>query len=409
MIQINENFQRLQGSYLFSEVGRRIREYQANNPDKKVIRLSIGDVTQPLAPTVVQAMREAVEDMSKMETFRGYPPEIGYDFLRNAIKKNDFEKRGVSISEDEICISTGAKEDTANIQELFSANAKIAITDPVYPVYSDSNVMAGRSGEFTYGRYRNYVYLDCNEENGFVAELPKEKVELIYLCSPNNPTGSVMTKDQLKTWVDYAHRNKAFILFDAAYEAYIRQDDLPHSIFEIEGAKEVAIEFRSLSKTAGFTGTRCAYTIIPKEAKAYDANGKAVSLLDLWTRRQSTKFNGVAYVIQRGAAAVFTEQGQTECKKIIDYYLENARLIAGMLESIGLKYYGAKNSPYIWHKTPGGMDSWKYFDTLLEQIQLGGTPGVGFGKNGQGFFRLTSFGRREDVLEAMERFKRFKI
>lgn len=409
MIRINENFLKLQGSYLFSEVNKRVREYLAAHPDRKVIRLGIGDVTKPLPRAVMNGLEEGVRDMGNGETFRGYGPEQGYDFLREAIAKSDFASRGVKLSPDEIFISTGAKEDTANIQELFSGKVSVAIPDPVYPVYSDSNVMAGRSGAFAGGRYRNYIYMDCTESNGFTPDLPKKRADLIYLCFPNNPTGQVASRDCLKTWVDYARKNRSLILFDAAYEAFIRDPEIPHSIFEIEGAREVAIEFRSLSKTAGFTGTRCAYTVVPKEVSAYDGAGKAHSLNALWFRRQSTKFNGVAYLIQKGAAAVFTEEGQRQSRENIDYYLENAGIIAAGLDKLGLKYSGGTNSPYLWFKTPGNSSSWGFFDVLLTQCQVAGTPGSGFGKCGEGYFRLTAFGKREDVTEAVERMKRLMI
>jgi LL-diaminopimelate aminotransferase len=408
MIRMNENFKRLQGSYLFSEVSKRVKAYQDKNPGKKLIRLGIGDVTRPLTPAVISGLEKGVREMGKAETFKGYSPDSGYEFLREAIAKSDFASRGVTIGPDEIFISTGAKEETANIQELFAADVKIAVPDPVYPVYVDSNVMAGRSGDFVNGRYSNYCYLDCTAENDFTPELPKQPVDLIYLCFPNNPTGKTLKREELKKWVDYAVKNRALILYDAAYEAFIR-DDSPHSIFEIDGAKEVAIEFRSLSKTAGFTGTRCAYTIIPKEARAYDAEGKAVSLNPLWARRQSTKFNGVAYLIQKGAAAVFTEKGKKEAREVVDYYLDNAKIIASGIKALGLKYSGGDNSPYIWFKTPGKISSWDFFDLMLDQQQVVGTPGSGFGRCGEGYFRLTSFGKKEDVKEAVERMKKLKI
>lgn len=409
MIRINENYQKLQGSYLFSEVNKRVREYQAKNPGKRVIRLGIGDVTRPLAPSVVKALAQGVKEMARAETFKGYSPDLGYDFLREAIAKSDFAERGVNLSADEIFISTGAKEDTANIQELFAQDVTIAIPDPVYPVYVDSNVMAGRSGDFVDGRYGKFVYLNCSAENHFIPDLPEKPVDLIYLCFPNNPTGQVLDKKGLKKWVDYARENRAIILFDAAYEAFIRDDSIPHSIYEIEGAKEVAIEFRSLSKTAGFTGTRCAYTVIPKELKVASESGKGQSLNALWARRQSTKFNGVAYIIQKGAAAVFTKKGKIEARKTIDYYLDNAKIIMEGVKSLDLEFSGGTNSPYIWFKTPGKTTSWEFFDILLNQVQVVGTPGAGFGKCGEGYFRLTSFGKREDVIEAVERLKKLKI
>jgi LL-diaminopimelate aminotransferase len=406
MIKINENFLKLQGSYLFAEVNKRVREYQSKNPSAKVIRLGIGDVTEPLTPSVISGLREAVDEMSDREKFKGYSPDQGYDFLREAILKNDFAARGVSLKLDDIFISTGAKEDTANIQELFSSDSRLAIPDPVYPVYIDSNVMAGRSGDFSNGQYGKITYLSANTANQFKPELPKEPIDLIYLCFPNNPTGQVLNKTELKQWVDYAHKNKALILFDAAYEAFIREDGIPHSIYEIDGAKEVAIEFRSLSKTAGFTGTRCSYTVIPEEAMAYDRDGKAHSLNKLWLRRQTTKFNGTAYIIQKGAYAAFTEQGRKENKAVVDYYLGNAKIIAEGIASLGLKYSGGVNAPYIWFQVPNGLSSWVFFDLLLEKCQVVGTPGAGFGKSGEGYFRMSSFGRREAIIEAIERIKK---
>jgi LL-diaminopimelate aminotransferase len=405
---VNENFLKLNKNYLFAEVANRVRKYVEKNPQARVIKLGIGDVTEPLPVCVISELKAAVDDMSRRETFQGYPPYEGYEFLRKAISEFDFKRRGIDIEPDEIYISTGAKEDTANIQELFSIHSKIAILDPVYPVYLDSNVMAGRTGNFVDGIYKDVEYLPCTIENNFSPYLPKKKVDLIYLCFPNNPTGQVLTKDELKMWVDYAIDNDAIILFDAAYEAFVQQPGIPRSIFEIEGAKKVAIEFRSLSKTAGFTGTRCAYTIIPKELYIKDKDGNKYSVGDLWLRRQSTKFNGVAYIIQKGAAAVFTEKGQEEVKKLISYYLENAKIIREGIESLGLKYTGGINSPYIWFKVPDGFTSWQFFDYLLEKFQIVSTPGVGFGKSGEGYIRLSAFGKRKDIIEAVERLKNFK-
>jgi LL-diaminopimelate aminotransferase len=405
---VNENFLKLNKNYLFAEVANRVRKYVEKNPQARVIKLGIGDVTEPLPGCVISELKAAVDDMSRRETFQGYPPYEGYEFLRKAISEFDFKRRGIDIEPDEIYISTGAKEDTANIQELFSIHSKIAILDPVYPVYLDSNVMAGRTGNFVDGIYKDVEYLPCTIENNFSPYLPKKKVDLIYLCFPNNPTGQVLTKDELKMWVDYAIDNDAIILFDAAYEAFVQQPGIPRSIFEIEGAKKVAIEFRSLSKTAGFTGTRCAYTIIPKELYIKDKDGNKYSVGDLWLRRQSTKFNGVAYIIQKGAAAVFTEKGQEEVKKLISYYLENAKIIREGIEALGLKYTGGINSPYIWFKVPDGFTSWQFFDYLLEKFQIVSTPGVGFGKSGEGYIRLSAFGKREDIIEAVERLKNFK-
>lgn len=411
MIKINENYLKLQGSYLFAEIAKRISDYQAANPDKRIIKLGIGDVTNPLTDEVVKALNKGVEEMSTAGTFKGYGPEAGYEFLRSAIADFDFKRNGVDISKDEIFVSTGAKEDTANFQELFDTKLKVAITDPVYPVYLDSNVMAGRTGDFNSakGRFEGIVYLDCNAENDFKPELPKEPVDLIYLCFPNNPTGQVATKEELKKWVDYAKENKALILFDAAYEAFVTEDNIPHSIFEIEGAKEVAVEFRSLSKTAGFTGTRLAYTIIPNEVNIYDSEGKAHQLSKLWIRRQSTKFNGVPFIIQRGAEAVFQDKGRAEVQKLISYYLENAKIIREGLEKINISYTGGVNSPYIWLKTPGGLGSWEFFDKMLNDCQVVGTPGAGFGTCGEGYFRLSAFGNQDDIKEAIKRLSGLKI
>ncbi len=405
MAFVNENHLKLPGNYLFAEIGKRVNTFKDENPAAEVIRLGIGDVTRPLPMACIEAMHKAVDDMSRVETFKGYPEYEGYDFLINKIVEFDYKKRGIAIGTDEVFVSDGAKSDTANIQELFGANSRIAVTDPVYPVYVDSNVMAGRTGEYVEGKWTNVTYLPCTSENGFIPEPPKEKVDLIYLCLPNNPTGTTLTKEQLKVWVDYALKNKAVILFDSAYEAFITQEDVPHSIYEIEGAKEVAIEFRSFSKTAGFTGTRCAYIVIPKELKAVTAEGTEVGLNRLWYRRQATKFNGVSYIVQRGAEAVYSQEGQKQVKETISYYLENAAIIKSGLESIGITVFGGVNAPYIWMKTPKGMDSWLFFDKLLNEANIVGTPGVGFGPSGQGYFRLTAFGNRENTQAAVERFK----
>lgn len=410
MAFVNENHLKLPGNYLFAEIGKRVSEFKAQQPNADVIRLGIGDVTRPLPMACIEAMHKAVDDMSRVETFKGYPEYEGYDFLINKITEFDYKKRGITIGSDEVFVSDGAKSDTANIQELFGLNSRIAVTDPVYPVYVDSNVMAGRTGVYQEGRWSNVTYLPCTAENGFIPELPKERVDLIYLCLPNNPTGTTLTKDQLKVWVDYAAKNKSIILFDSAYEAFITQKDVPHSIYEIEGAKEVAIEFRSFSKTAGFTGTRCAYIVIPKELKAYTTDGSEVGLNRLWYRRQATKFNGVSYIVQRGAEAIYSEEGQKQVKETIAYYLDNAVIIKSGLESIGIQVYGGVNAPYIWMKTPNAMDSWTFFDKLLNEANIVGTPGVGFGPSGQGYFRLTAFGNRENTQAAVERFKtRLKI
>ena len=410
MAFVNENHLKLPGNYLFAEIAKRVATYKSENPTADIIRLGIGDVTRPLPQACIEAMHKAVDDMSRVETFKGYPEYEGYDFLINKIIENDYKARGIDIGTDEVFVSDGAKSDTANIQELFGLDSRIAVTDPVYPVYVDSNVMAGRTGTYNDGKWSNVTYLPCTAENGFVPELPKEKVDLIYLCLPNNPTGTTLTKDQLKVWVDYASKNNAIILFDSAYEAFITQADVPHSIYEVEGAKEVAIEFRSFSKTAGFTGTRCAYIVIPKELKAYTTDGSEVGLNRLWYRRQATKFNGVSYIVQRGAEAVYSPEGQKQVKETIAYYLENASIIKNGLENIGIKVFGGVNAPYIWLQTPNNMDSWAFFDKLLGEANLVGTPGVGFGPSGQGYFRLTAFGSRENTLAAVERFKtRLKV
>ena len=410
MAYVNENHLKLPGNYLFAEIGKRVSTFKDQNPAADIIRLGIGDVTRPLPMACIDAMHKAVDDMSKVETFKGYPEYEGYDFLINKIIEVDYKKRGITIGSDEVFVSDGAKSDTANIQELFGLNSRIAVTDPVYPVYVDSNVMAGRTGEYSDGKWSNVTYLPCTAENGFIPELPKEKVDLIYLCLPNNPTGTTLTREQLKVWVDYAAKNKSIILFDSAYEAFITEEDVPHSIYEIEGAKEVAIEFRSFSKTAGFTGTRCAYIVIPKELKAYTADGNEVGLNRLWYRRQATKFNGVSYIVQRGAEAIYSEDGQKQVKDTINYYLTNASIIKSGLEGIGIEVYGGVNAPYIWMKTPNGMDSWAFFDKLLNEANIVGTPGVGFGPSGQGYFRLTAFGSMENTKAAVERFKtRLKV
>lgn len=406
MARINQNYLKLKSSYLFTEIARRVRAFQEANPDAKVIRLGIGDVTQPLAPAVVEALHHAVDEMASAASFKGYGPETGYEFLARLIAEKDYAARGIQLGVDEIFISDGAKSDTANIQEIFSADAVVALTDPVYPVYVDSNVMAGRAGSPTEeGRYDRLVYLPCTAENGFEPALPERPVDLIYLCYPNNPTGAVITKEALKRWVEYARANGSIILYDAAYEAYIRDPEIPHSIYEVEGAREVAIEFRSFSKTAGFTGTRCAFTVVPKEVTARDAEGNAVSLNPLWMRRQSTKFNGAPYIVQAAAAAVYTDAGRQQIQNQIDYYIGNAEIIRNGLESVGLTAFGGKNAPYIWLKTPAGTTSWQFFDKLLGEANVVGTPGSGFGPSGEGYFRLTAFGNREQTEEAVERIR----
>jgi LL-diaminopimelate aminotransferase len=406
MALVNENFLKLPGSYLFSEIARRVNQFKQDNPNADIIRLGIGDVTRPLPPAVIEAMKQAVEEMGRAESFRGYGPEQGYDFLAEKIIENDFRPRGVELSTNEVFVSDGAKTDTANFQELFGVDNIFAVTDPVYPVYVDSNVMAGRTGSFnSRGQYDKIVYLPCTEANGMKPALPTEKVDMIYLCFPNNPTGMTLSKDELKEWVDYARANKSIILFDAAYEAFIQEAGVPHSIFEIEGAREVAVEFRSFSKTAGFTGTRCAYTIVPKELMVYDAKGEAHSLNSLWLRRQTTKFNGVSYPVQAGAAAVFSPEGKKQVREAINYYMENARIIREGLEKAGYTVFGGVNAPYIWLKTPDNMGSWEFFDKLMKEAEIVGTPGAGFGASGEGYFRLTAFGTRENTERAVERIR----
>ena len=408
MININENFLNLQDSYLFSTVAKKVAEFQKNNPDKKVIKLGIGDVTKPIVPAVIEAMHKATDELATAETFRGYGPEQGYDFLRNAIMENDF--KGLGIEADEIFVSDGAKCDCGNIVDIFCRKNKVAITDPVYPVYLDTNVMSGRSGSYNKenGMYENIVYMPVTKENNFVPELPKEPVDMIYLCFPNNPTGTVLKKEELKKFVDYAKENKAIILFDAAYEVFITEDDIPHSIYEIEGAKDVAIEFRSFSKTAGFTGVRCAYAVVPKTVFGYTKNGEKVSLNKLWNRRTTTKFNGVSYVVQRAAEATYSEDGRKQILENIKYYQDNAKIIKNGLQEAGFEVFGGVNSPYIWLKTPNNMKSWDFFDKLLEEANVVGTPGSGFGPSGEGYFRLTAFGTQENSIEAIKRIKEIK-
>ncbi|MBT8763838.1 LL-diaminopimelate aminotransferase [Desulfohalobiaceae bacterium Ax17] len=404
MILINEHYLKLKSSYLFADIARRVTSFQEKHPDMEIIKLGIGDVTLPLPKACLEAMHKAVDEMGKSETFRGYGPEQGYAFLREKIAEFDFQARGAQIEPDEIFISDGAKCDTGNFQELFAQNITIAVPDPVYPVYVDTNVMAGRTGSFTNGRYEGLVYLESTKENNFIPELPKTPVDLIYLCFPNNPTGATITKEELKKWVDYAHEHKALILFDAAYEAFIRDEDLPHSIYEIDGAKEVAIEFRSYSKTAGFTGTRCAYTVVPKACMAYDQSGKKHPVHELWNRRHTTKFNGVSYPVQKAAEAVYSPEGQEQVKTNIDYYLENARKIRTQMQKLGFTCVGGENSPYVW--IDGQMDSWEFFDLLLNKAGVVCTPGAGFGKCGQGFIRISAFNSHENVEEAMRRIEK---
>ena len=408
MSYINENFLELQDSYLFSTIAKKVAKYTEENPDKKVIKLGIGDVTRPIPKACIEALHKAVDEMGTQTGFKGYGPEQGYDFLRNAIVKNDYKARGIDIEQDEVFVSDGAKCDTGNIVDIFAKENTVAITDPVYPVYLDTNVMSGRSGKFNQekGTYENILYLPVTAENDFKSELPKQKVDMIYLCFPNNPTGTVLDKQELKKWVDYAKENKSIILYDSAYEAFITQNDIPHSIYEIDGAKEVAIEFRSFSKTAGFTGLRCGYVVIPKEVKGYTKDGKEIEYNKLWNRRTCTKFNGTSYVVQRAAEAVYSEEGQKQIKENIDYYMENAKIIREGLEKVGITYYGGLNAPYVWLKVPEGKTSWEFFDILLQDMNVVGTPGSGFGPHGEGYFRLTAFGTKENTIEAMERIKR---
>lgn len=410
MIKINQNFLNLQDSYLFSTIAKKVAEYSKNNPSKKIIKLGIGDVTRPIVPACLEAMHKAVDEIGTQEGFKGYGPEQGYEFLREAIS-NDYKKLGVDIQTNEIFVSDGAKCDCGNIVDIFAQDNIVAITDPVYPVYLDTNVMSGRSGEFDNekGIYKNIVYLPVTAENDFKPELPKEKVDMIYLCFPNNPTGTVLSKEELEKWVKYAKENNSIILYDSAYEAFITEEDVPHSIFEIEGAKDVAIEFRSFSKTAGFTGVRCAYVVIPQTVMGYSENGEKVSLNKLWNRRTCTKFNGVSYVVQRAAEATFTEEGQKQIKENIAYYMENAKTIKNGLEDAGYTVFGGTNSPYVWLKVPNGITSWEFFDKLLEEVNVVGTPGSGFGPHGEGYFRLTAFGTKENTKEAIERIKNWKI
>lgn len=410
MATINDNYLKLPGSYLFAEIARRVAAYKEANPDADIIRLGIGDVTQPLPQVCIEAMHKAVDDQAKAETFHGYGPEQGYSFLTEAIIKNNYTDRGIEIAPDEIFVSDGSKSDCGNIQEIFGLTNKVAITDPVYPVYLDTNVMAGRTGTLQDdGHFAGVTYLPCTAENNFAPELPKEKVDMIYLCCPNNPTGTTLSREELTKWVNYAKENESVILFDAAYAAYITEDDVPRSIYEIPGAKDVAIEFRSFSKTAGFTGTRCGYTIIPKAVKGRAADGSLVPFNKLWNRRHTTKFNGTAYIVQRGAAAIYTEEGKKQVKELVSYYMENARIIREGLKAAGLQVFGGVNAPYIWLKTPNHMSSWDFFDKLLHEANIVGTPGAGFGPCGEGYFRLTAFGNRENTKRAVARFAKLKF
>lgn len=403
MALVNEHFLKLQSNYLFSDIAKKVNSFKVTHPKQKIIRMGIGDVTQPLAPAVIEAMHKAVDEMASRETFHGYGPEQGYPFLIDAIIKNDYESIGVSLEPSEVFISDGAKSDCGNIGDLLRHDNSIGVTDPVYPVYIDSNVMAGRTGTWENGTWSDVVYIPCTAENKFIPELPSRRVDIIYLCYPNNPTGTTLTKEELKKWVNYALANDAIIMYDSAYEAYIQDPNIPHSIYEIKGAKKVAIEFRSFSKTAGFTGVRCGYTVVPKEVSATTWKGERVFLNKLWLRRQCTKFNGTSYITQRGAEAVYSPEGKEQVRQTINYYMDNARLMKEGLEACGLQVYGGENAPYLWVKTPDGLSSWKFFEKLLYEVYIVSTPGVGFGPSGEGYLRLTAFGDHKDTLEAIQR------
>ena len=409
MSYINENFLELQDSYLFSTIAKKVSKYSKENPDKEIIKLGIGDVTRPIAPVCIKAMHMAVDEMATPDGFKGYGPEQGYEFLRHAIVE-DYKKYGINIGIDEIFVSDGAKCDSGNIVDIFDKENKVAITDPVYPVYLDTNVMAGRSGKFDSksGKYEKIIYMPMNKENNFVPQIPKDKVDIIYLCFPNNPTGTVLRKTELKKWVDYAIENNSIILYDSAYQAFITEKDIPKSIYEVEGAKNVAIEFKSYSKTAGFTGLRCGYIVIPKEVKGYTRDGNKIELNKLWNRRTCTKFNGASYIVQRAAEAIYSEEGQCQIKENIKYYMENAKIIKEGLEEAGYEVYGGVNSPYVWMRTPNNMSSWDFFDKLLQEVNVVGTPGSGFGPSGEGYFRLTAFATRKNTVKAIERIKNMK-
>jgi LL-diaminopimelate aminotransferase len=407
MALVNEQFLKLPGNYLFSDIAKKVNTFKSSHPDANVISLGIGDVTRPLPQAVREAMHKAVDEMGDTTTFRGYGPEQGYSFLIEAIIKNDYASRGISLDTSEVFVSDGAKSDTGNIGDIFCRGNRVGLTDPVYPVYIDSNVMGGRAGELVDNKWSNIVYIPCTEANGFVPETPSERIDILYLCYPNNPTGASITKEALKKWVDYALANKVLILYDAAYEAYIQNPELPHSIYEIEGAKKTAIEFRSFSKTAGFTGVRCGYTVIPKELNGYTSEGKVVAFNPLWNRRQCTKFNGTSYITQRGAEAIYSPEGAAQVKETIQYYMGNAKIMRKGLESAGLKVYGGENAPYLWLKTPGGASSWQFFEQILNGAHVVSTPGAGFGPSGEGYIRLTAFGTRENSIEATDRIFRW--
>jgi LL-diaminopimelate aminotransferase len=406
MALVNEHFLKLQNSYLFADIAKKVNSFKITHPKDKIIRLGIGDVTQPLPEAVRVAMHKAVDDLGSKDTFHGYGPDQGYPFLIDAIIKNDYASRGISIDPSEVFVSDGAKCDTGNIGDILRHDNSIGVTDPVYPVYIDSNVMAGRTGVFKGGQWSDVVYIPCTAENHFIPDLPSRRVDILYLCYPNNPTGTTLSKEELRKWVNYALENDVIIMYDAAYEAYIQDPDIPHSIYEIKGAKKVAIEFRSFSKTAGFTGVRCGYTIVPKELKGFTLEGKPISLNSLWNRRSTTKFNGTSYITQRGAEAVYSPEGKQQVKALIDYYMTNARIMRESLIACGFEVFGGENAPYIWLKTPGNISSWKFFDQLLYEIKVVGTPGVGFGPSGEGYLRLTAFGDRDETLEAVERIRK---
>ena len=408
MALVNEHFLKLPNNYLFADIAKKVNAFKVSHPKAEVISLGIGDVTQPLCPAVIEAMHKAVDEMASKDTFRGYGPEQGYQFLRDAIVKNDFVARGIHLEASEIFVNDGAKSDTGNFQELVRWDNSIGVTDPIYPVYIDSNVMIGRAGELgDDGKWSNVTYMPCTAENNFTPALPDKRVDVIYLCYPNNPTGTVITRDELRKWVNYAIKNDALIFYDAAYEAYIQDEDIPHSIYEIKGARKVAVEFHSFSKTAGFTGIRCGYTVVPKELTVATLKGERIPLNHLWNRRQCTKFNGTSYVSQRAAEAIYTPEGKAQVKATIDYYMNNARTMYNTLTVLGLEVYGGRNAPYIWVKTPNGMGSWKFFEQMLYEAHVVCTPGVGFGPSGEGYIRLTAFGEADDCKEAMERLKKW--
>lgn len=407
MALVNEHFLKLPGNYLFSDIAKKVNSFKVTHPQTEIIRLGIGDVTQPLPKASVEAMHKAVDEMASKATFRGYGPEQGYDFLIDAILKNDYAPRGIHLEPGEVFINDGAKSDTGNIGDILRHDNSIGVTDPIYPVYIDSNVMCGRAGVLEDGKWSNVVYLPCLSENNFIPAIPDRRIDILYLCYPNNPTGTVLSKSELKKWVNYALANDTLIFYDAAYESYIRDADIPHSIYEIKGAKKVAIEFRSFSKTAGFTGVRCGYTVVPKELTAATLEGERVSLNHLWNRRQCTKFNGTSYITQRGAEAVYTPEGKEQVKATIDYYMSNARIMKEGLERAGLSVFGGENAPYLWVKTPDGISSWKFFEQMLYEAHVVATPGVGFGPSGEGYVRLTAFGERTDCERAMERIHRW--